>query len=178
MIQTVINLASQFGNDELKIPVSTLTLAILMVQFVAFFGSMGFNWLASIINAKRAVIVSLVIWTGVLIYIYVAVKTTVEFFIMAAIVALVLGGSQALSRSLYAQIVPKGKEAEYYSIYEISDKGTSWMCPLIFGLAMQYTHSYRLSVLSLIVFFIAGLLLLMKVDMAEGERAVAVPEAT
>ncbi len=172
-IQTVINLASQFGNDELKIPVSTLTLAILMVQFVAFFGSIGFNWLASIINAKRAVIVSLVVWTAVLVYIYVAVKTTVEFFIMAAIVALVLGGSQALSRSLYAQIVPKSKEAEYYSIYEISDKGTSWMCPLIFGLAMQYTHSYRLSVLSLIVFFIAGLFLLVKVDMAEGERAVA-----
>ncbi len=174
-IQTVINLASQFGNDELKIPVSMLTLAILMVQFVAFFGSIGFNWVASIINAKRAVIVSLVIWTAVLIYIYVAVKTTVEFFIMAAIVALVLGGSQALSRSLYAQIVPKGKEAEYYSIYEVSDKGTSWMCPLIFGLAMQYTHSYRLSVLSLIVFFIAGLLLLAKVDMVQGEKDVAAP---
>jgi len=174
-IQTVINLASQFGNDELKIPVSTLTLAILMVQFVAFFGSIGFNWVASIINAKRAVIVSLVIWTAVLIYIYVAVKTTVEFFIMAAIVALVLGGSQALSRSLYAQIVPKGKEAEYYSIYEVSDKGTSWMCPLIFGLAMQYTHSYRLSVLSLIVFFIAGLVLLARVDMVRGEKDVAAP---
>jgi MFS transporter, UMF1 family len=173
-IQTVINLASQFGNDELKIPVSTLTLAILMVQFVAFFGSMGFNWLAGIITAKRAVIVSLIIWTAVLVYIYVAVKTTVEFFIMAAIVALVLGGSQALSRSLYAQIVPKGREAEYFSIYEISDKGTSWMCPLVFGLAMQFTHSYRLAVLSLIVFFIAGLLMLTKVDMAQGERDVAV----
>src|SRR6202030_1853349 len=84
-IQTVLTLASQFGNDELKIPVSTLTLAILMVQFVAFFESMGFNWLASIINAKRAVVVSLVIWTGVLLYIYLAVKTTVEFFILAAI---------------------------------------------------------------------------------------------
>lgn len=177
-IQTVINLASQFGNDELKIPVSTLTLAILMVQFVAFFGAMGFNWVASIITAKRAVIVSLIIWTAVLVYIYIAVKTTVEFFIMAAIVALVLGGSQALSRSLYAQIVPKGQEAEYYSIYEISDKGTSWMCPLVFGLAMQFTHSYRLAVLSLIVFFIAGLALLFRVDMAHGERDIAAQSAT
>jgi len=172
-IQTVITLASQFGNDELKIPVSTLTLAILMVQFVAFFGSMGFNWLASIINAKRAVVVSLVIWTGVLLYIYLAVKTTVEFFILAAIVAIVMGGSQALSRSLYAQLVPKAKEAEYYSIYEVSDKGTSWLCPILFGLAMQFTHSYRSAILSLIVFFIAGLIVLLKVDMARGQRAVA-----
>src|SRR5262249_17910997 len=70
-IQTVLNLASQFGNDELKIPVSQLTLAILMVQFVAFFGAIAFNWIAAQINAKRAVVVSLLIWTGVLIYIYV-----------------------------------------------------------------------------------------------------------
>ena len=172
-IQTVLNLASQFGNDELKIPVSTLTLAILMVQFVAFFGSIAFNWLAAAINAKRAVVFSLLIWTGVLIYIYAAVKTTLQFFVMAAIVAMVMGGSQALSRSLYAQIVPKAKEAEYFSIYEISDKGTSWMCPLLFGLAMQFTHSYRVAVLSLIVFFIAGLAVLLKVDIPRGEKDVA-----
>jgi UMF1 family MFS transporter len=172
-IQTVITLASQFGNDELKIPVSQLTLAILMVQFVAFFGAYLFNWIAAAINAKRAVVLSLVIWTGVLVYIYVAVKTTVEFFILAAIVGMVMGGSQALSRSLYAQLVPKAKEAEYFSIYEISDKGTSWMCPLIFGLAMQATHSYRLAVLSLVVFFIAGLAILLRVDMDRGVADVA-----
>lgn len=172
-IQTVIALASQFGNDELKIPVSQLTLAILMVQFVAFFGSMLFNWIAAAINAKRAVVLSLLIWTGVLVYIYVSVKTTLQFFVMAAIVAIVLGGSQALSRSLYAQIVPKGKEAEYFSIYEVSDKGTSWICPIIFGLALQFTKSYRFAVLSLIVFFIAGLLILLKVDIERGERDIA-----
>jgi UMF1 family MFS transporter len=172
-IQTVITLASQFGNDELKIPVKDLTLAILMVQFVAFFGSFLFNWIAAAINAKRAVVLSLVIWTAVLIYIYVAVTTEWEFFLMAAIVGMIMGGSQALSRSLYAQLVPKSKEAEYFSIYEVSDKGTSWMCPLIFGLAMQATHSYRLAVLSLIVFFIAGLAVLLKVDMARGEHDVA-----
>ena len=172
-IQTVIALASQFGNDELKIPVSTLTLAILMVQFVAFFGSMAFNWIAAATNAKRAVVLSLVIWTGTLIYIYLAVKSTLEFFVLAAIVGMVMGGSQALSRSLYAQLVPKAKEAEYFSIYEVSDKGTSWLCPLMFGLAMQVTHSYRLAVLSLIVFFIAGLAVLVKVDMQRGESDVA-----
>lgn len=172
-IQTVIALATQFGNDELKIPISQLTLAILMVQFIAFFGALSFKRLAASITAKRAVVVSLVIWTGVLVYIYAAVKTTLQFFIMAAIVAIVLGGSQALSRSLFAQLIPKLKEAQYYGIYEISDKGTSWLCPLFFGLALQFTRSYRIAILSLIVFFIAGLLVLLKVDVKRGEQDVA-----
>jgi UMF1 family MFS transporter len=171
-IQTVLSLASQFGSDELKISQSNLTLAILMVQFIAFPGALGFNLLARAINAKRAVIVSLVIWTGTLIYIYAAVKTTAQFFVLAGIVAVIQGGSQALSRSLYAQIIPKGREAEYYSIYEISDKGTSWLCPLFFGLALQFTKSYRIAILSLILFFLAGLLLLLKVDVERGERDV------
>lgn len=177
-IQTVLTLASQFGADELKMPVSQLTLAILMVQFVAFPGSLAFAWLARAISAKRAVEVSLLIWTGTLVYIYAAVKTPTQFFILAAIVAVVMGGSQALSRSLYAQIIPKGREAEYYSVYEVSDKGTSWICPIFFGLAMQFTHSYRVAVLSLIVFFIAGLLVLLRVDMQRGEKAVELAAAT
>jgi len=173
-IQTVITLASQFGHDELKIPVSQLTLAILMVQFVAFFGAIEFQWLAAAISAKRAVVVSLVIWTAALVYIYLAVKTTLQFFIMAAIVALILGGSQALSRSLYSQMIPKRKEAQYFSIYEVSDKGTSWLCPMFFGLALQFTKSYRIAILSLIIFFLAGLLVLLKVDVERAERDVSV----
>lgn len=175
-IQTVIALATQFGNDELKIPVSQLTLAILMVQFVAFFGALSFRWLAARISAKRAVVVGLVIWTGVLVYIYLAVKTTLQFFIMAAVVAMVLGGTQALSRSLFAQLIPKLKEAQYFSIYEVSDKGTSWLCPMFFGLALQFTKSYRVAILSLIVFFIAGLLVLLKVDVNRGEQDVVTRE--
>lgn len=172
-IQTVIALATQFGHDELKIPISQLTLAILMVQFIAFFGALAFQRLAAVINAKRAVVVSLVIWTAVLVYIYVSVKTTLQFFAMAAIVALVLGGSQSLSRSLYSQMIPKLREAQYFSVYEVSDKGTSWLCPLFFGLALQFTKSYRLAILSLIVFFAAGLLLLLKVDVGRARRDIA-----
>ncbi len=170
-IQTVIALASQFGSDELKIPQAQMTLAILMVQFVAFFGSIGFNWVASKTSAKRAVAASLVIWIAVVVYIF-WVTTTVQFFVMAAIVALVLGGSQALSRSLFAQLVPKGREAAYYSVYEITDKGTSWICPIIFGLALQFTKSFRLAILSLLFFFVAGLLVLFKVNVEQGERDV------
>jgi len=170
-IQTVIALASQFGSDELKIPQAQMTLAILMVQFVAFFGSLGFNWVASKTSAKRAVVASLVIWIAVVVYIF-WVTTTVQFFLMAAIVALVLGGSQALSRSLFAQLVPKGREAQYYGVYEITDKGTSWICPIVFGLAMQFTKSFRLAILSLLFFFVAGLLVLLKVNVEQGERDV------
>lgn len=163
-IQTVITMAGQFGADELKMPMEQLTLAILMVQFVAFAGAMLFNWLSARFTAKRAVLGALVIWTGVLGYIYVAVSTPAEFFVMAACVGVVMGGSQALSRSLFSLMIPEGKEAEYFSLYEISDKGTSWLGPLVFGLALQTTGSYRLAVLSLTFFFVVGFLLLSRVD--------------
>lgn len=169
-IQAVITLASQFGNDELKIPMSSMTMAILMVQFVAFFGALGFNYLANWCGAKRAVMGSLVVWTLVLVCIYAVVSTTFGFFVMAAAVGVILGGSQALSRSLFAQMIPQGKEAEYFSLYEISDKGTSWLSPLTFALALQFTRSYRLAILSLIVFFVLGLVVLARVDV---ERAAA-----
>ncbi|MSV34881.1 MAG: MFS transporter [Bryobacterales bacterium] len=168
-IQAVLALAAQFGSDELKIPVSKLALAILMVQFVGFFGALGFQWLAAAISAKRAIMVSLVLWTATLIYLYAAVRTTTDFFIAAAIAAIGMGGSQALSRSLFAQLIPTGREAEYFSIYEISDKGTSWISPLVFGIALQFTRSYRLAILSLIVFFISGLLVLLRVNVERGQ---------
>ena len=163
-VQAVITLAAQFGNDELKISMADLTMVILMVQFVAFFGSFLFDWIAGWIGAKPAVVLSLVIWTGILVAMYVSVRTKNQFFIAAAVVAIVLGGTQALSRSLFSQMIPKGREAEYFGVYEISDKGTSWMCPLLFGLALQFTGSYRLAILSLVTFFLAGLMVLVKVD--------------
>jgi UMF1 family MFS transporter len=169
-IQTVIALATQFGHDELNISMGPLALAILMVQFVAFFGSIAFNWIAAAITAKRAVMLSLVVWTGVTLSMYSYVRTTAQYFVVAALVALVLGGSQALSRSLFSQMIPKGKEAEYFGLYEISDKGTSWLCPLAFGLAIQFTGSYRLSALSLAAFFLAGLVVLARVDVLRAAR--------
>jgi UMF1 family MFS transporter len=177
-VQAVIALSGQFGADELKIPMGTLALAILMVQFVAFGGALAFNWVAEAIGTKPAIIVSLLIWTGALVSIYVSIRTTGQFFIMAAIIAIVLGGTQALSRSLFSQMIPKGKEAEYFSLYEISDKGTSWMAPLFFGLALQFTGNYRLAILSLIVFFAAGLAILLRIDVARAtaEAAANVPQ--
>jgi UMF1 family MFS transporter len=172
-VQAVITLSGQFGSDELKIPMGTLTMAILMVQFLAFAGALLFNVISNRIGAKRAISLSLVIWSGVILAIFLMVRSTFEFFVMAAVVAIVLGGTQALSRSLFSQMIPEGREGEYFSLYEISDKGTSWMAPLIFGLALQFTGSYRTAILSLLTFFIAGLIILSRVDVGRAAREAA-----
>jgi MFS transporter, UMF1 family len=162
-IQAVISLSGQYGSDYLGIPMAQLTLAILMVQFVAFAGALAFNVLAKWITAKRAVLFSLCVWTALMVGMY-AVTTTRGFFIAAALVAVVMGGSQALSRSLFSVMIPKGREAEYFSLYEVSDKGTSWLAPLIFGFTLQMTGSYQWAILSLIIFFVGGLALLAGVN--------------
>jgi MFS transporter, UMF1 family len=172
-IQTVLAVAGQFGSDGLGMPISQVSTAFLMAQFVGILGAVGFGRLAARIGAKLAVATSLAIWAAILIYIYGFVYTAAQFFLVTAGVALVMGGSQALSRSLFAQLIPKGKEAEYFSIYEISDKGTSWLGPAFYGLALQWTGSYRVAILSLIVFFGAGLAILSRVNVEKGERDVA-----
>ena len=171
-IQTVIALSSQFGQEALGLSISTLTTVILMVQFVAFFGSLLFERIAYAITTKKAILLSLVTWSGTLIYAYAWLKTEAQFFVMAAVIGMVLGGSQALSRALFSLMIPKGQEAEYFSLYEISERGTSWIGPLLFGLALQFTGNYRIALLSLLVFFIAGLLLLLKVDVKKALAAV------
>jgi MFS transporter, UMF1 family len=164
-VQTVISLSSQFGTQELGMESQTLIITILMVQFVAFVGAYAFNAVAARIGAKSAIAISLVIWaalTGVTYYI--AKGSVPQFLGLGAGIAIVLGGTQALSRSLYAQMIPHGKEAEYYSLYEVSERGTSWIGPLVFGLVLQFTGSYRLALVMIGFFFIAGLLLLLFVN--------------
>ncbi|MGB8981408.1 MAG: MFS transporter, partial [Anaerolineales bacterium] len=141
----------------------TLIAVVLMIQFVAFFGALFWGRLAKWIGAKESIIISLVIWLGVVLYAFFGLRSesrAMEFFILGAFIALVMGGSQAISRSLFAQMIPAGKEAEFYSFYEVSERGTSWTGPLIFGLANQIMHSLRWGILALIVYFFAGLIVL------------------
>jgi len=167
-IQTVIAVSSTFAAAPLirggvGMDQSTLIIVILMIQFMAFFGALLWGKLANWVGAKRAIIVSLIIWAGVVIYAYFGLKgesRVLEFFILGAFIALVMGGSQAISRSLYAQIIPSGKQAEYYSFYEVSERGTSWIGPLLFGLVNQIFGSLRPAILSLIFFFVVGLAVL------------------
>jgi len=160
-IQTVIGVSAIFAaapviQGGLNIDTSTLTLIILMIQFVAFLGALAFGWLANRFGARNTLLGSLVIWSLVVIYAYGFLQTEFEFWILGATIALVLGGSQAISRSLFAQMIPPGREAEFFSIYEISERGTSWLGPLLFGLVNQITGSLRPAILSLIFFFIVG----------------------
>ncbi len=174
-IQTVIAVASTFAaapliQGGLELEQATLIAVILMIQFVAFFGALFWGKLAGWVGAKQSVILSLVIWAGVVIYAYGGLKgetATAQFFILGIFIALVMGGSQAISRSLFAQMVPVGKEAEFFSFYEISERGTSWIGPLVFGLANQFFGNLRYAILSLIFFFIMGLILLPFVNVSK-----------
>jgi UMF1 family MFS transporter len=160
-IQTVITLASVYGTKELELPDDVLVPTILMVQFLAFAGALLMGALAKRIGAWKTVLLSLVLWTVVLAIAYfLPAREAVPFIALGGLIGVVLGGSQALSRSLFSQLIPKGKEAEYFGIYEISDKGTSWLGPLLFGLAFQATGSYRVAIISLVVFFVVGFVLL------------------
>ena len=156
-VQTVISLSATYATEELGLEQSVLTGAILMVQVVAIAGALGLGRLAGRYGAKRTVLGALVAWIGVLVVAYFLQAEAVgQFYALAAVIGLVQGGTQALSRSLFSQLIPAGKEAEYYGFYEISDRGTSWLGPLAFGLTYQLTGSYRLAIVSLVVFFVAG----------------------
>jgi MFS transporter, UMF1 family len=119
-IDTVVSLSSQFGYEELRIPVPVLTLVILMVQFVALGGSLLAGRLVRRFTTKRVLLASLGIWAGTLIVVYRFLYTTRGFVIVASMIGLVLGGTQALSRSFFSEMVPRGREAEYFGFYEIS----------------------------------------------------------
>lgn len=175
-IQTIIALSSQFGSQELGMSTDALIRLILMVQFVAFFGSLGFGMLARWTGAKRAILISLVIWVAVTVYTYAFLRTEGQFFLLAVVIALVLGGSQALSRSLFSQMIPRDQETEYFGLYEISERGTSWLGPLVFGLAIQFSGSYRLAVLIVGSFFVVGLVLLPLVNVRQAIREAGNPE--
>jgi UMF1 family MFS transporter len=175
-IQTVIAMASLFLSQELFVArglpedQSFLIGLILMIQFVAFFGAHLFERIAGFIGTKRAILGSLVIWTATIIYAYGWLQTTAQAWVMGAVIATVLGGSQALSRSLFSQMIPEGREASFFGLYEISERGTSWIGPILFGMVAAATNSYRQAILSLIVLFLAGMIGLVLTDT---DRAIA-----
>ncbi|MBT2394140.1 MFS transporter [Streptomyces sp. ISL-1] len=170
-VQTVISQASIYGSEELGLDQTTLIIAVLLVQVLAVAGALGMGRLARTHGAKRTILASLAVWTLILVSGYfLPAREPVWFFALAGAIGLVLGGSQALSRSLFSHLVPRGKEAEYFSAYEMSDRGLSWLGPLVFGLAYQLTGSYRDAIISLVVFFALGFVLLARVPL---RRAVA-----
>jgi MFS transporter, UMF1 family len=162
----VIGVASVFFAQELFVarglPTSQTFLIglILMVQFVAFGGALLFERIAGLIGAKRAILLSLVIWCAVVLYAYFFFQTQTEAWVMGAVIAVVLGGSQALSRSLFSRMIPRSKEASFFGLYEISERGTSWIGPLIFTIVVASTNSYRQAIVSVIALLVIGMVVL------------------
>ena len=167
-IQTVIALAGTYAAIELLLPQSDLIVAILIVQFVALIGALLLGKLAAIFGSRNVLLTSLIIWTFAVIAAYfVPAKAALSYYLLAALIGLVLGGSQALSRSIFSQMIPRSQEAQYFAVYEIAERGTSWLGTFLFGLSLTLTGSYRTSILALIVFFIVGGLLFTRVNIRQ-----------
>lgn len=168
-IQTVIVSSSVYAIRELGIEENLVLATFLLTQFVAILGALGFGWVAARIGAKRTVLIGIGIWLVVVLVGFGIPSGVVgALFGLGAAIGLVMGGTQALSRSMYSQLIPAGRESEYFSFYQAMERGTSWLGTLAFGLVFQFTQSYRLALVALVVFFLVGGALLARVDMRKG----------
>ena len=167
-IQTVIAISGTYAILELKLTEISLVIAILIVQVTALIGALLLAKLSDKIGAKKVILLTLLIWTLMVVITYgLPAGQQNPYLAIAAGIGFVLGGSQALSRSLYSQVIPRAREAQYFSFYEISERGTSWLGTLAFGIAFGLTGSYRQSVLLIIAFFVIGGLLLLRVNIRQ-----------
>ncbi len=169
-IQTVILQSSVFISYELftskglEDDPSFLIMIFGVAQISAFAGALIFERIARRIGAKRTIMLALVVWCGIVIYAYGFFETKTQAYIMGGAIGMVLGAAQALSRSLYSQMIPRGREASFFGLYEISEKGTSWMGQLMFTIIVGATGSFRHAILGLIVFFVVGTIILLFTD--------------
>jgi len=176
-ISTVSNTAVQYGDLELGLASSTLISTVLMVQFVAFVGALLHGWVAGRFGTKRTIMGSLLMWTGVIAVAYfIQAHHELQFYAVAVGIGLVLGGTNALSRSLFSQLVPAGEEAEYFSVYKIGERATSAVGPLLFGAVGAATGSFRPAIVSLVAFFLLGFVLISLVPVRRAIRAAGNPE--
>ncbi|CAG7573077.1 UMF1 family MFS transporter [Barrientosiimonas humi] len=175
-IQTVISSASLYGQEELGFGESQLITTVLLVQFVAFGGALLFGRLAARLGAKRVILGGLVLWTVVVIIAFFMPEQQFGLWLVLGVgIGIVLGGTQALARSLFSQLIPRGREGEFFSLYQAMERGTSWFGALIFGLVYQLAGSYRLSIIALVLFFVVGGVLLARCDIREGIRQAGNP---
>jgi UMF1 family MFS transporter len=167
-IGTIIKMATAYG-DEIGIGLTDMTIALIVTQFIGIPFSFGFGWLARRLGTKRSILLALGVYTLISIAGY-FMQTATHFYILAFMVGMVQGGSQALSRSLYGAMVPKSQSAEFFGFFSTSSKFAGIAGPLLFGVVSQMVGGSRLSIVSLIVFFTVGGFLLSRVDEQEGIR--------
>ncbi len=174
-IGTIIKMATIYG-AEIDIGMSDLIGALLLTQFVGIPFSLLFGKFSGKIGTKRAIMLGLGWYTLITIAAY-FMSTPWQFWVLALMVGMVQGGTQALSRSLFGLMAPKARSAEFYGFYDISSKFAGIVGPALFALVGQLTGSSRLGIVALIVFFIGGILLLTRVDEKEGIRVARLENA-
>lgn len=163
-VQTVMYMAAIFGDKELKMPADNLIITVLIIQLVAIAGAYGFAWLSKSFGNIQALMMSVAVWIAICIGAY-FVKTSNEFYVLAAVVGVVMGGIQALSRSTYAKFIPKNTvdTASYFNFYDVVEKLSIVLGTLMYGLVEQLTNSARISIIVLGILFLAGLFFLVRV---------------
>jgi MFS transporter, UMF1 family len=175
-VQTVISFSAVYADRELGLSDEVRIATILMVQFVAFGGALLLGWVASLFGTKRVVLTALAGWVVVVSAAYFLPKGAVGLFVaLGFMIAIVMGGTQALSRSMYSQVIPRGREAEYFSLYEISDKGSTFLGSFAITLALQLTDNYRTAIISLVIFFVLGFVLLFSVNLTRATQEAGNP---
>lgn len=174
-IGTIIKMATAYG-DEIGIGMTDMITALVITQFAGIPFSFAFGWLARRIGAKRSILLGLGVYSLISVAGY-FMRTATHFYILAFLVATVQGGTQALSRSLYGAMVPKSQSAEFFGFFSTSSKFAGIFGPLVFGVVSQLAGGSRLSIVSLIIFFVVGALLLTRVDEEEGKRVAQMEDA-
>jgi UMF1 family MFS transporter len=170
-IQTVVNVASTYGSKQLGFGDSVLIATILLIQFVAFGGALLFGRLAASYGAYRCLLWGTYAWMAIVVLaMFLPRKNVVAFLLIGVAIGLVLGGTQALSRSFFSLLIPHGREGEYFALYNACERGTSWFGTLLFGVVFQVTGSYRPAIVALIVFFVLGAVFLLRLDARRGIR--------
>jgi UMF1 family MFS transporter len=168
-IQTVIYEASTYGSKQLKFDQNVLIATILLIQFVAWGGALWFGRLAAKHGAYRSIMWGTFAWMVIVVLaLFLPEKNVALFLALAVAIGIVLGGTQALSRSFFSLLIPRGREGEYFSLYGAAERGTSWFGTLLFGVIFQITGSYRPAIFALIIFFVLGAFFLLRLDPRRG----------
>lgn len=170
-IETVIIMASIFGADVLKMETGEIIIFFLVIQGIAIFGSLIFGFLADNIGNKKAIFISLVIWSFIVLWAFnlgIILDSKSEYWILGVMAGIVMGGSQAVSRSLQGLFTPNENSAEFFAFYAFSGKFASIFGPLIYGILIALTGSVQSGILSVLIFFLLGMAILWRVDEKKG----------
>jgi UMF1 family MFS transporter len=173
-VQTIIKMAAAYGT-EIGIDQGALIAAFVLVQFVGVPCAFAFGWIASRVGAKPAIFAGLLVYVAITVLGY-FMRTATDFFVLAILVGTVQGGTQALSRSLFASMIPPHKSGEFFGFYSIFEKFAGIFGPVLFDLTITVTGTSRNAILSVIAFFVAGAVLLHFVDVDAGQREARAAE--